>query len=104
VPVLVIDGATTPWMSRSADTVANAVPGAKRRTLEGQPHNVDPAGIAPALVEFFAAWSTAGGQPGVSLAAVPCRNSPSDSCTEACQPNAASSASSCAGLHARLTM
>jgi hypothetical protein len=42
-------------MSRSADTVASAVPGAKRRTLEGQPHNVDPAAIAPALVEFFAA-------------------------------------------------
>jgi len=55
VPVLVIDGATTPWMSRSADTVASAVPGAKRRTLEGQPHNADPAAIAPALVEFFAA-------------------------------------------------
>jgi hypothetical protein len=55
VPVLLIDGATTPWMSRSADTVASAVPGAKRRTLAGQPHNVDPAAIAPALVEFFAA-------------------------------------------------
>ena len=54
VPTLVIDGAMTPWMSRSADTVASAVPGAQRRTLEGQPHNVDPAAIAPALVEFFA--------------------------------------------------
>jgi hypothetical protein len=54
VPTLVIDGAMTPWMSRSADTVASAVPGAQRRTLEGQPHNVDPAALAPALVEFFA--------------------------------------------------
>ena len=54
-PALVIDGATTPWMSRSADTVASAIPGAKRRTLQGQPHNVDPAAIAPVLLEFFAA-------------------------------------------------
>lgn len=43
VPTLVIDGATSPWMSRSADAVASALPGSKRRTLEGQPHNVDPA-------------------------------------------------------------
>jgi hypothetical protein len=53
VPTLVIDGATSPWMSRSAD--ASAAPGSKRRTLEGQPHDVDPAAIAPVLVEFFAA-------------------------------------------------
>ena len=26
---------------------------ARRRTLAGQPHNVDPAVIAPALAEFF---------------------------------------------------
>jgi alpha-beta hydrolase superfamily lysophospholipase len=55
VPALVIDGATTPWMSRSADAVARAVPRAQRRTLAGQPHNVDPAAIAPLLVEFFGA-------------------------------------------------
>jgi hypothetical protein len=30
------------------------VPGAQRRTLTGQPHNVDAAAIAPALIEFFA--------------------------------------------------
>lgn len=52
---LVIDGATTPWMSRSADTVTSAIPGAQHRTLQGQPHNVDPAAVAPAVVEFFAA-------------------------------------------------
>jgi pimeloyl-ACP methyl ester carboxylesterase len=55
VPALVIDGATTPWMSRSADAVASAIPGAQRRTLAGQPHNVDPAAIAPLLVEFLRA-------------------------------------------------
>jgi Alpha/beta hydrolase family len=55
VPALVIDGGLTPFMSRTADAVARVVPGAQRRTLEGQPHNVDPAAIAPALIDFFAA-------------------------------------------------
>ncbi|MGV9774923.1 alpha/beta fold hydrolase [Streptosporangium sp. NPDC003464] len=55
VPTLVIDGGTTPWMSNTAEAVAAALPDARRRTLEGQPHNVDPAAIAPALVEFFTA-------------------------------------------------
>jgi pimeloyl-ACP methyl ester carboxylesterase len=54
VPTLVLDGATVPWMSRSADAVAKVVPGAERRTLSGQPHNVDPAAIAPVLIEYFA--------------------------------------------------
>jgi hypothetical protein len=55
VPTLVMDGATVPWMSRSADAVAAAVSGAQRRTLAGQPHNVDPTAIAPVLIEFFSA-------------------------------------------------
>lgn len=55
VPTLVLDGGTTPWMSRTADAVARVVGGAQRRTLEGQPHNVDPAAIAPALIDFFTA-------------------------------------------------
>jgi pimeloyl-ACP methyl ester carboxylesterase len=55
VPTLVIDGATTPWLSNSAEAVAAALPDARRRTLAGQPHNVDPAAIAPVLKEFFAA-------------------------------------------------
>lgn len=54
VPTLVIDGGTTPWMSHGAQAVAAALPNAKRRTLEGQPHNVDPDALAPALEEFFA--------------------------------------------------
>jgi pimeloyl-ACP methyl ester carboxylesterase len=54
VPTLVIDGGATPSISRAADQVARLVPGARRRTLPGQPHNVDPAAIAPVLVEFFA--------------------------------------------------
>jgi alpha-beta hydrolase superfamily lysophospholipase len=55
VPTLVLDGGMTPWMSRSADAAAALVPGAERRTLTGQPHNVDAAAIMPPLVEFFAA-------------------------------------------------
>jgi pimeloyl-ACP methyl ester carboxylesterase len=54
VPTLVIDGGETAWMSRTADEVARLLPDAQRRTLAGQPHNVDPAAIAPVLVEFFA--------------------------------------------------
>jgi hypothetical protein len=53
VSTLVLDGGTTPWISASADAVASALPKAQRRTLAGQQHNVDPAAIAPVLIEFF---------------------------------------------------
>jgi pimeloyl-ACP methyl ester carboxylesterase len=53
VPTLVLDGGQSLWLTRSADAVAAALPNARRRTLAGQPHNVDPAVIAPALAEFF---------------------------------------------------
>jgi pimeloyl-ACP methyl ester carboxylesterase len=54
VPTLVVDGGTTPWLSHGAQAVAEALPDGRRRTLEGQPHNVDPGALAPALEEFFA--------------------------------------------------
>ena len=54
VPTLVIDGGTTPWMTSAAEAVASVLPAATRRTLTGQPHNVDPSAIAPVLAEFFA--------------------------------------------------
>jgi hypothetical protein len=53
VPTLVMDGGTTPWLSHGAQAVADVLPDAKRRTLEGQPHNVAPEAIAPALREFL---------------------------------------------------
>ncbi len=53
VPTLVIDGGTTPWLSDGARALADALPDAQRLTLEGQPHNVVPEAIAPALEEFF---------------------------------------------------
>lgn len=52
-PVLVLDGATTPWISEAADALADATPAAKRQTLTGQPHNADAAALAPALARFF---------------------------------------------------
>ncbi len=55
VPTLVIDGGQTPWLSHAAQMVADVLPYAQRRTIAGQPHNVDPGAIAPILVEFFTA-------------------------------------------------
>ncbi len=54
VPTLVIDGgATYPFLNNTADIVAKTIVGAKRRTIEGQQHDVAPDAIAPVLVEFF---------------------------------------------------
>jgi len=54
-PTLVIaGGADFPWMRDTAQALADALPNGQTRTLEGQGHNVDPAVLAPALVEFFA--------------------------------------------------
>jgi pimeloyl-ACP methyl ester carboxylesterase len=53
VPTLVIDGGQTPWLSAGADALAGALPSAERRTLAGQPHNVEADAIAPLLAEYF---------------------------------------------------
>lgn len=53
VPTIVIDGATIPWISDAAEAITAALPAPHRRTLDGQPHNVDAAAIAPVLTEFF---------------------------------------------------
>src|SRR5829696_4506222 len=55
VPTLVIDGgASFPWIGKTAQALADIIPHAQRRTLEGQTHNVAPEAIAPVLEEFFA--------------------------------------------------
>jgi pimeloyl-ACP methyl ester carboxylesterase len=54
VPALVLDGGQVPWLSAGADALAAALPGAERRTLEGQQHNVAADAIAPALAAWFA--------------------------------------------------
>ena len=40
-------------LSHAADAVAETLPNAQRRTIAGQPHNVDPQALAPVLIEFF---------------------------------------------------
>ena len=56
VPTLVIaGGADIPWMRQSAQALADAFPDGRVRFLEGQGHDVDPATLAPVLVEFFTA-------------------------------------------------
>ncbi|GMA16895.1 alpha/beta hydrolase [Deinococcus metallilatus] len=46
-------GGSSPWMRESAEALAAALPDAYLEILEGQNHNVDPAVIAPKLVQFF---------------------------------------------------
>jgi pimeloyl-ACP methyl ester carboxylesterase len=59
-PTLVIDGGASPaWASRAGDAVAAAIPGARRLTLEGEDHGVDPEALAPFLIDFFTALGSA---------------------------------------------
>jgi pimeloyl-ACP methyl ester carboxylesterase len=54
VPTLVIaGGASFSFMRETARVLANIIPDGQSCTLEGQEHNVDPAALAPVLVEFF---------------------------------------------------
>ena len=51
---LVMDGDASPdWSRNAVQAVTDALPNAERRTLAGQTHDVDPAVLAPVLVEFF---------------------------------------------------
>ena len=56
---LVMDGGASieamPFMRASADRLAQAIPRAEHRVIEGQGHEVDAAALAPVLREFFAA-------------------------------------------------
>ncbi|MEV0229164.1 alpha/beta hydrolase [Nonomuraea sp. NPDC050786] len=55
-PTLVLNGEDSPgWMSNAGLAVAAAVPGAVRRVLEDQAHNVAPEALVPELLEFFVA-------------------------------------------------
>ena len=56
VPTLVIDGEQSPEvMRRAAQSLAEALPDARYRTLQGQGHDIVPAVVAPVLAEFFLA-------------------------------------------------
>jgi len=53
VPTLVLDGGQTSWLTATANAIASILPNAQRRTIDGQPHNVDHNAMAPVLIEFF---------------------------------------------------
>jgi pimeloyl-ACP methyl ester carboxylesterase len=54
VPVLVLDGGASPaWAADAAVSIESAVADGRRRTVEGQNHNVAPAVLAPLLLDFF---------------------------------------------------
>jgi pimeloyl-ACP methyl ester carboxylesterase len=55
-PTLVMDGGESPaWIRHSARSLAEILPNAQHRTLEGQTHEVAPDVLAPTLTEFFSA-------------------------------------------------
>jgi pimeloyl-ACP methyl ester carboxylesterase len=54
VPTLVIDGEESPeLMQQAAQSLADALPDGRYRTLKGQGHNLVPAVAGPVLEEFF---------------------------------------------------
>jgi pimeloyl-ACP methyl ester carboxylesterase len=55
IPTLVMDGGDSPlWMHHAAQAVADILSNARRITLAGQTHAVDPNLLVPVLVKFFA--------------------------------------------------
>ena len=53
VETLVMDGGTVPWLSQSAQAVAETLPHARQQTIAGQPHNVADEAMAPVVRAFF---------------------------------------------------
>ncbi len=55
VPTLVMNGSGSEWsfMQITAVALANAIPNAQHRVLEGQTHDVAAEALAPVLIEFF---------------------------------------------------
>jgi pimeloyl-ACP methyl ester carboxylesterase len=54
IPTLVADGgASGPAMHSAAQALADLLPDARRHTLVGEEHAVDPAILAPVLIDFF---------------------------------------------------
>ena len=59
VPTLVIDGEESPEVMRqAAQSLAEALPNGRYRTLKGQSHDIVPTVVAPVLMEFFLAPSS----------------------------------------------
>jgi pimeloyl-ACP methyl ester carboxylesterase len=54
MPTLVIDGGASPeWARNAVRALADVLPHARRRTLEGQTHGADPEVLAPVLEGFL---------------------------------------------------
>ncbi|HEY4606330.1 MAG TPA: alpha/beta hydrolase, partial [Acidimicrobiia bacterium] len=54
VPTIILDGeASFPFLHETADALATLIPNAKRHTLPGQEHNVDPKALAPVIADFL---------------------------------------------------
>lgn len=54
ISTLVIDGgASPPSLGNAVQGLVDVLPNARRRTMEGQTHEVDPTLLAPVLTEFF---------------------------------------------------
>jgi pimeloyl-ACP methyl ester carboxylesterase len=54
VPTLIMDGGKSPtWMRNGTKALAQVVPNARYRTIEGQTHMLKPEAIAPILKDFF---------------------------------------------------
>jgi pimeloyl-ACP methyl ester carboxylesterase len=59
IPTLVIDAGKSPEvMHHAAQSLAEALPDGRNRTLEGQTHDIVPAVLGPVLEEFFLAQSS----------------------------------------------
>lgn len=55
IPTLVMDGGDSPvWMRHTTQAVADILSNARRLTIEGQTHAVDPNLLVPVLIQFFA--------------------------------------------------
>lgn len=53
-PTLIMDGGASPeWMRNAVQALVNVLPNARRLTLEGQTHAVDPQLLVPILRTFF---------------------------------------------------
>lgn len=53
-PALVMNGGKSPaWMRHATQAVADTVPGARYRTIEGQNHMLKAGAVAPVLTDFF---------------------------------------------------
>lgn len=54
IPTLVMDGEKSfAFMHATADAVGNIIPGAVRKTIKGQTHELSPQAVAPVLLDFF---------------------------------------------------